>query len=68
MRARYQITHVTEGVVLAAELQSRNKWTALHELLKVSGVEYDPAEFKERGDWVQFVKGEFTYKTSTKFG
>lgn len=67
MKARFQI--VTEGeVVLDTELTVRNKWTALHELLGVCGVTYNPDRFKQRGDWVQFELGSTIYRTSTKFG
>lgn len=67
MKARFQI--ITEGeVVLDTELTVRNKWTALHELLGVCGVTYNPTRFKERGDWVQFELGKTIYRTSTKFG
>jgi hypothetical protein len=65
MKARFQI--ITDGeVVLDTELQVRNRWTALHELLKLCGVEYDPAQFKERGNWVEFKTNLGTYRTSTR--
>lgn len=68
MKARYQIVDHVEGVLLDATLQSRNKFTALHELLKVCGVHYDPDQFKERAGWVEFRGAYATYRTSTKFG
>lgn len=67
MRARFQI--ITEdGTVLDTELQVRNRFTALHELLRLSGVKYDPAEFSERKGWVQFQTPGALYRTSTRFG
>lgn len=67
MKARFQIV-VDGDTVLDTELQVRNKFAALHELLRRCGITYDPAQFKQRGDWVQFTNNEATYRTSTKFG
>lgn len=67
MKARFQI--VVDGeVTLDTELQVRNRFTALHELLKLCGVTYNPAQFKERAGWVTFTNNGATYRTSTRFG
>lgn len=67
MRARYQI--IQDGTtVLDTELQVRNRFTALHELLGQCGVTYNPDRFKMRGDWLTFELGSTVYRTSTKYG
>jgi hypothetical protein len=67
MKARFQI--LVGGVTcLDTELQVRNRWTALHELLLLCGVPYDATQFKERHGWVQFETDEGIYRTSTRFG
>lgn len=68
MKARFQIIMPDGEKVLDTELVVRNRFTALHELLKLCGVQYDPSQFKFRGDWVQFKTDAATYRTSTKFG
>lgn len=67
MKARFQIV-IDGDVVLDTELQVRNKFVALHELLERCGVSYRPEQFKNRGDWVQFTNNEATYRTSTRYG
>ncbi len=67
MKARFQIV-VDGDTVLDTELQVRNKFTALHELLKVCRVEYNPEQFKEKAGWVELKTTLATYRTSTKFG
>jgi len=67
VKARFQI--ITDGeTVLDTELTVRNRYAALHELLKLCGVDYDPSQFKHRGDWVQFSTKDATYRTSTRYG
>jgi hypothetical protein len=67
MKARFQIIDHKDGLVLDTELTARNRFTALHELLKVYGVQYDPAQFKERKGWVEFKDDHATYRTSTRY-
>jgi hypothetical protein len=67
MKARFQIIE-GDKVILDTELQVRNRFTALHELLKLCGVTYDPGDFKERKGWVEYKTDKGTYRTTTRFG
>ena len=67
MRARFQIIE-DNSVILDTEMQVRNRFSALHELLRQSQVKYDPGQFKEKAGWVIFKSGHITYRTSTRFG
>ncbi len=68
MKTRFQIVDHKDGIVLDTVLESRNRFSALHELLRLSGIHYNPAQFKERAGWVEFRGAYATYKTSTRFG
>lgn len=67
MRARFQV-ETKDGVIFNTEFHVRNKWEALHQLLAVCGIPYDPAAFTTRGDWTEFQNSEATYRVSTRFG
>lgn len=68
MKARFQIIEADQ-VVLDTEMVARNRFYALHELLKSQGVEYDPGQFYQRGDWLCYTGySGLLYRTSTKFG
>jgi hypothetical protein len=68
MRTRFQILEA-EKVLLDTEMQSRSRFTALHELLKSQGLEYDPGQFYQKGDWLCYTgySGNL-YRTSTRMG
>ncbi len=68
MKTRFQIVDHKDGIVLDTVLESRNRFSALHELLRLSGIHYNPAQFKERAGWVEFRGAYATYKTTTRFG
>lgn len=69
MKARFQIIE-GDKVVLDTTLQVRNRFAALHELLKSQGItDYDPAQFYEREGWTRYCgyNGNI-YQTTTRFG
>lgn len=68
MRTRYQIIEGDE-VILDTELQARNRYAGLHELLKAQDFDYDPGQFYQRGDWLCYTgySGRL-YRTSTRMG
>lgn len=67
MLARFQVV-ASDEVILDTEMHATNRFAALHKLLKVCQVDYDPTHFEHRGDWVQFKTGRTIYRTSTRFG
>lgn len=67
MRVRFQVV-TSECVVLNTELQARNRFVALHELLKKNNVPYNPTQFCEKEGWLQFNSNGTLYRTSSRFG
>ena len=68
MKARFQIIEGGQ-TTLDTVLEVRNNYAAMHELLGMYGVQYNPERIQKRGDWLYFNTGQDTlYRTSTRFG
>lgn len=68
MKTRFQ---VIEGGVTTLDtvMESRNRYSAMHTLLTNYQLPYNPSFLQERGDWLNYYRGDDRlFRVSTKFG